>query len=255
MAIHGPVKVFSINQQSLPTTNIAPCNHCHYYEIMSVNHLITTIEKYIRSGHNIKAREILLPIIRERNLKLNLEALEIIANQCRRVQLSNVAIQLLSPYVKAFREGITKNLAPRTRVEYAMALHRLGGSTGAKLLLIDPVPIKHYLSNLYLGLIHLSEWEYEKARVCFQNFLNTNGLDSYESCLGKLNLIGTDIFLNIEVSSLEGRIKALLEITLIFLQIIRKRYSFSFIRPIMRIVKISLNWITTQSPTYDSNVY
>jgi hypothetical protein len=180
---------------------------------MSAKHLIDKIEKYIRSGNNSKAREILLSIIKERKLKFNTKELELIANQCRRVQLSNVAIQFLSPHVKAFREGITKNLAPRALVEYAMALHRIGGSTEAKLLLLEPQPSKHYLSSLYLGLIHLSEWEYKKARVCFQNFLNTKGLDPYESCLGELNLIGTDIFLNVEVSTLEGRIKALIEAT------------------------------------------
>lgn len=153
------------------------------------------IELLIRNGKVKQAKELLAQITQNRKFFAADEDLEKIANLCRRVQLSTLAIQILNPMIKTYREGKKARPSLRLIAEYAMALHRIGNSTEAKLLLQDRVALSHNYSQFYLGLIFLSEWEYEKAKSCFVEYLKSEHLDSYEQCLGELNLLATNIFL------------------------------------------------------------
>jgi len=167
---------------------------------------LKNIELLIRNGKVKEAKDYLLRITQNRNFSVSEKDLEKIANLCRRAQLATVAINLLSPIMKSFRDGKKQRPTLRLIAEYAMALHRIGNSTEAKLLLEDRAAVAHSYSQFYLGLIFLSEWEYEKAKNCFIEYLKSRQLDSYELSLGELNLLATNIFLDPNNDSHEAEI-------------------------------------------------
>lgn len=166
---------------------------------------LDSIELLIRKGNIREARESLLQITKKSLTKINESDLIIIANLFRRVQLSGNAINLLTPSIRSYRE---KKYRPSLRLiaEYAMALHRIGNSMEAKLLLNDPLMQSYHYAQFYLGLISLTEWEYEKSQKYFTDFLNSQKLDIYERCLGELNLLATVIFLEHNHDKIEGEI-------------------------------------------------
>jgi hypothetical protein len=171
---------------------------------------IDRIETLIRNGQIPEARTLLLDITRKYANKLFETEIVRVANQCRRVQLPKLALNLLSPIVRRYRENKYRIPPLRGLAEYAMALHRIGGSTEAKIILNNPIMHPFYLTSFYLGLILLSEWEYESAKHCFTDFLTSAQLDDYEVCLGQLNLLATKIFLQEELHNLDRKIIALI---------------------------------------------
>jgi len=180
-------------------------------KILSSNPIkIDYIESLIRFGKMKEARGLLLQMTKLRKLQTSEKDLEKIANFYRRTQLPHLAINILNPSIKAYREQKSKSLSPRLWAEYAMALHRIGNSIEAKLILQESTAFSHHYSQFYLGLIFLSEWEYEKAKSYFIEYLKNNQLDVYERCLGELNLLATHIFLHQNMDSFEEDLVALI---------------------------------------------
>lgn len=108
------------------------------------------------------------------------------AKICRRVGLIHLGLRCLKPLIHP--EGLlTEPATPFEKAEYAVLLSRVGAIREALGLLSGREMSSVPDAALYEGFAHVSDWNYEKAKVAFQTYLSKS-YDPYTTLIARVNL-------------------------------------------------------------------
>jgi hypothetical protein len=146
------------------------------------------LDALIRQGHAKAARPLLSRwLATEAHRSLSRQARVEAAALCRRVDLLNLGLKLLSPYVRpSVRHEITEAL-PEEKAEYAATLSLLGAEGEALALLksIDSTKTPHAL--LAAAFAHFSRWEYPETLSLLEAYVAHPSLTAYARLVGMVN--------------------------------------------------------------------
>lgn len=157
-------------------------------------------EGWIRKGEGMKVRRILndLNLQKIPRGKIALK----IANFAHRLNVPNLAVRLLAPYVRSRN----RLLAPATVeecAEYCVGLLRVGAHLEATKLLESLDPKEFSRVWLYRGYCHMTRWEYSEAADCLRKFVAGRDEHDYERLTALVNLGASLVALNQYEEALE----------------------------------------------------
>ena len=146
--------------------------------------ILHSLEAGLRAGGVSKVRKALLTV----NIsKLKREELLQVSNLARRAGVPLIALRALGSIVHQNRE-IHSPATVEELASYAIALHKVGASGEAQMLLKPLNGKTHPQVLLYRAFVHFSKWEYREPIHDLQQFIEAKGLSSYERLVGQLNL-------------------------------------------------------------------
>ncbi len=133
------------------------------------------------------------------------------ANLMRRIGDGDAALKVLRPYV---RPSVKNQVlaSSEEKLEYAMALIKVGAINEALRLLDGIDPLKYPNRSLYASFGHISQWNYLAAARDLESYLSHPDVEEYQRLTARVNLLSCYIF----VGNLDGAkplLDALLEST------------------------------------------
>ena len=138
---------------------------------------------WIRSGKSALARR----RIQNFNFrKLPRPLLHRYSSLARRTQLWSLALKALRPIVRPRVNGSVEAFA-NEKIEYALALWRVGASKEASDLLNDPKLANEPRVWLAKAHGHLHKWEYSQALPLLNQFIQSSAISEYEKTVAQVN--------------------------------------------------------------------
>ncbi len=152
---------------------------------------LANVDRLIRAGDLASAR---LELLKINSKKVQKPYLAKLANLYRRTGQTELAINSLRKTIRPSGKKVSSASA-EDKVEYAMALIKLGTiNEGIRLLeSVDgtDTPNKH----LYLSFAHITRWDYNKAATQLETYISHLKVDEYSRLTAKVNLLSCYIFL------------------------------------------------------------
>ncbi len=155
--------------------------------------ILKKVDDHIRSS-NLSEASIILGTIDPKALKR--ASLAQYANLSRRLGHTDDAIKVLRPYVRPKSKDPQSSTVDE-RMEYAMALIKLGAlNEGVKIL--EPVDGDKYPNKfLYVSFAEITRWNYPDAASYLEKFVKHSQVDDYSKITAKINLFSCYIVMDV----------------------------------------------------------
>ncbi len=149
-------------------------------------------DDWIRGGQSALARR------RIRNINFRKVPRHLLHRFCglaRRTQQWSLSLRALQPVL---RPNVRDSVAafPNEKIEYALALWRIGAFNEAETLLADPKLKDEPRVLLARAHGHLHRWDYSRALVVLSQFIKSPGISEYEKIIAEVNRLACLSFLS-----------------------------------------------------------
>ncbi len=141
-------------------------------------------EKWIREGEGNRVRREIMTLSPK---KMSRPILGQLANLCRRVGLSSVAVKILHPIVRSEFHHIEMP-SYQEKLEYAAALVELGAVVEAQKIFLELEPVaRDPRISLYFAFSYFRNWQYQESLAKLKEFIDKSQ-DDYQRIVGEVNL-------------------------------------------------------------------
>lgn len=151
---------------------------------MNLELLVSECEEMVRAAAVTKVRAKLSSLNTARvprSLRLRF------ANLCRRTDMLNIGIKLLSPVARPNRGPWKKDATAQELSEYAVLLQKSGAVREALWILTQIDPVQAPESLLFRSFCHFNRWEYEEAVPLLWKYAELEQRP-YQNMVGRVNL-------------------------------------------------------------------